>query len=147
MAKSWINTVQNNYTSQEDLGYYDELYNVCFRAGYTGENRVKQMWDDNKIIGGSIYPADFGLATAEEIANLLVSEYQAAIEFTEHEIIENDNLYADVTLEKIKDDLTKFIESIGMDQLQKIVNLAGGKIFKEVFPHDRILGGFSDSTN
>jgi hypothetical protein len=83
MAKTWINTVQNCYPSKEDLESYDKTYNVCFRAGYTGINRVRQMWDDNKIIGGSVYPEDFGLASAKDIASVLLPEYQEAVEFTE----------------------------------------------------------------
>lgn len=153
--KTWINTVQNCYASQEDLESYDEMYNVCYSADYIGENRVRQMWDDNKIIGGSVNPEDYGLASAEDIATILIPEYQESIEFTESDMNdmpeEGDFNYADITIEKIKIDIVAFINSIGMDQIQKIINHSGGDVFKIMFAHDFWLtrngcgSGFWDS--
>jgi hypothetical protein len=152
--KTWINTVQNCYVDMEELGNYDEMYNICFRAGYTGENRVKQMWNDNKVIDGSVNPEDFGLSTIEEIATLLVSEYQEAIEFTESNMdgmpAEGEFDYAPETIEKIKVDLIAFMSSIGMQDLQRIANYAG-ETFKQMFAYDFWLtrnghgSGFWDS--
>lgn len=152
MAKTWINTVQNNYSTIEELEFYDEIYNICFRVGYTGVNRVKQMWDDNKIIGGSVNPQDYGLVSMEEIAQVLVNDYKEAIDFTENEIdgFETGLDYSTEAEEKILSDLLKFLESIGMDVLGKIVNLADTS-FVEMFAHDFWLtrnghgSGFWDS--
>jgi len=152
MAKTWVATVQNTYSSIEDLESHDDLFNVCFRAGYLGENRVRQMWDDNNIIGGSVIPEDFGLASMEEIAALLVPDYKTAIDFTESGIdgFESDSEYSDEAEERILSDLVKFLESIGMYELKKIVNVAGN-VFIEMFAHDFWLtrnghgSGFWDS--
>lgn len=148
MAKTWFNTVQNCYINEEDLGNYDEPYNICFHAGYIGVNRVKQMWDDNKIIGGSVYPADFGIITPKEMAEIMVVEYQEAVEFTEEDLFGKD--YSDEAIEKIKSDLVKFINLLGLTEIQKIINETG-EIFKSMFAHDFWLtrnghgSGFWDS--
>ena len=152
MAKTWVATVQNNYSSIEELKHYDEIFNICFRAGYAGVNRVKQMWDDNKIIGGSVNPEDFVLASMEEIAVLLVPSYKEAIDFTEDGIdgFESGSEYSQDAEEKILSDLLKFLNDIGMDELKKIVNVSG-TVFVEMFAHDFWLtrnghgSGFWDS--
>lgn len=150
MAKTWMNTVQNSYVTIEDLEYYDEIYNVCFRAGYSGINRVKQMWDDNKVIGGSVNPEDFGAALPEELAKILVKEYQEAVVFTEEDLDGHD--FSDESVEEIKDELLRFIEFVGWNEIQKIMGFVNDwHMFKEMFAHDFWLtrnghgSGFWDS--
>jgi hypothetical protein len=59
--QSWKDNVQKVYSSLEELRGYDFMYNLAERAGYD-KNDVETMWEENKVIGGSVFPRDFGLA-------------------------------------------------------------------------------------
>lgn len=57
--QSWKDNVQNVYSSLEELIQYDSLYNITERAAYD-RGDCETMWNENKIIGGSVNPQDFG---------------------------------------------------------------------------------------
>lgn len=138
MAKKWFNTVQNAYKTEEELIFCDDIFNVCPKAGYMGINRIRQMWDDNKIIGGSTNPADYGIASIEEMAEIMINEYKAAIDFTDGEEW-GDADFSEQPNERIKEDLVKFLEMIDSADIIKIVQFANKEdsgIFCSLFPHE-----------
>lgn len=65
--KTWIDRVQNVYSSVEELESYNRIYGICRRCGY---KTVKGMWRANRIIGGSVHPEDSGWATKRDIERL-----------------------------------------------------------------------------
>jgi hypothetical protein len=62
MAQSWKARVQEVYSSKEELEDYDSIYCIAERCGYRDAGK---LWRDNPMIGGSVNPADFGLAKRE----------------------------------------------------------------------------------
>jgi len=148
MAKTWFATVQNSYASLEELMAYDSNWYIASRAGFS---TIEELWDKNPIIGGSVNPADFGIVTAEEMAEILVDEYKEAIEFTESETVNQVFDYSEDAESKICDDLTKFINLVGMDTIKELLTYAGNDTFKNMFAYDLWLtrnghgSGFWDS--
>jgi hypothetical protein len=57
--QTWKDTVQNVYSSIDELESYDSIYGIAKRCGY---DSYWKLWEDNPMIGGSTNPADFGLA-------------------------------------------------------------------------------------
>jgi hypothetical protein len=60
--KIWIDKVQNIYSSLVELEVYDRMYNITERCGF---KNVKEMWDQNPVIGGSVNPKDFGIVSID----------------------------------------------------------------------------------
>jgi hypothetical protein len=65
--KTWTATVRATYASLEDLEHYDHIFGTVARCGFA---TAKELWEANPVIGGSVYPKDFGVATEEEVAIL-----------------------------------------------------------------------------
>lgn len=55
----WRNRLQLNYTGFDEFQQYAELYGLHTRLGF---ETVKQAWDANPIIEGSVNPSDFILS-------------------------------------------------------------------------------------
>jgi hypothetical protein len=69
----WQSTVQENYSSVEELEYYNDMYGVCARCGFQS---AMDMWNANPMIKGGTHPADFGLADNTSILDDLAMEIQ-----------------------------------------------------------------------
>lgn len=57
--QTWKDKVQNVYSSFDELVFFDSIYNIAERAGYD-KGDCETMWSQNKMIGGSVDPKDFG---------------------------------------------------------------------------------------
>lgn len=57
--QTWKLRVRQVYKSLEELRSYDLIYSVVSRCGY---KNPENLWKKNPLIGGSVNPADFGLA-------------------------------------------------------------------------------------
>jgi hypothetical protein len=68
MSKTWIDHIQNSYVDLDDFRAYDDLYGLAKRCGY---HSARTLWNDNPIIGGSVNPKDFGIASTAEVLEFL----------------------------------------------------------------------------
>jgi hypothetical protein len=61
--KTWSARVKEVYGALYTLESYDSVYGVVHRCGYKS---AKALWRANPVIGGSVYPADFGVVKKGE---------------------------------------------------------------------------------
>ena len=57
--QTWNDRVRKVYSSLNELKNYDEIYGIVKRCGYKS---AESLWNRNPTIGGSVNPADFGIA-------------------------------------------------------------------------------------
>lgn len=58
--QTWKARVRETYSTIEELRSYDRTYGIVKRCGYRS---ARKLWNDNPLIGGSVYPQDFGITT------------------------------------------------------------------------------------
>jgi hypothetical protein len=58
--QTWQSKVREVYSSLDELRAYDDMYCISKRCGFTSPQK---LWKHNPLIGGSVNPEDFGLAT------------------------------------------------------------------------------------
>jgi len=80
--KTWIGKLQESYANFQDYLSFDRMYSLTERMGYIDPIVV---WELNPIIGGSVNPSDFGVASVEDIGRFIAIGYQDAVEFADRE--------------------------------------------------------------
>jgi len=147
MGKTWIDTVHGNYIKFEQLEYWDKMYNLVERLGYSS---AKSLWLDNPLVGGGENSEDFGIPTIEELVDMILPYYKQAIFFTEDVNSEYEWNGAEFSIEaetKMFGDIRVFIECI--ENIRDVLEKSGMDF--ELFAHDFWLtrnnhgAGFWDS--
>jgi hypothetical protein len=120
MAKTWKSTVQNSYTSLEELKAYDEMYNVAERCGYSD---CESFWNENPMIGGSVNPAGFGLVKVKKsVKKDTLKSYKLTGIFRKQSSIGNfENFKVDSIGSNPKDTMEKIREGMYSDGYDHIL--------------------------
>jgi len=63
--EGWMATVQENWVTLGSLRDADENYGICQRLGYES---IAQLWEENPVVQGSVYPPDLRLSMPTDIA-------------------------------------------------------------------------------
>ena len=63
---TWRDRLRNVYNGDiEQFRAYDDIYGIAARLGYSS---AEEAWRDNPMVGGSVNPVDFGLASDSDSA-------------------------------------------------------------------------------